>query len=75
MSQQNTNDLQAAEILRQALPVAQARQMGGAADAGTVAGIPSTTSSTLVDADGKVRRLWLVGDPWTDEFYFDWRPA
>jgi hypothetical protein len=27
-------------------------------------------SSATIDTDGKTRRLWTPGDPWSDDFYF-----
>ncbi len=26
--------------------------------------------TTVVDSEGRVRRKWGPGDPWTDDFYF-----
>jgi hypothetical protein len=75
MSINNKPDQQAAEILRQAVPVTSGNLIIGATAAGAASQVPPAPTTTIVDDDGKVRRPWLVGDDFSDEFYFDWRPA
>lgn len=31
---------------------------------------PVAQASAVVGEDGKVRRRWYAGDPWTDDYYF-----
>jgi hypothetical protein len=64
----NEDDLRAKEIVRQARPAGFSSRMN-AGGSGTFA-TGGRTTSTNVGNDGKVRRRWLVGSPWTDDFYF-----
>lgn len=46
----------------------------GSSFAGGNAGTTGDATS-LPDAEGRTRREWLMGDDWTDRFYFrNWRP-
>ncbi len=74
MSNLNEQDLQARETMRQARPALMGSRLSGAAAAGASTNVPPAPSTTIVDEDGIVRRRWLVGDDWTNEFFFDWRP-
>jgi hypothetical protein len=63
----NEHDLQLKEAIRQSRTPAQGARMNAGAATPT-----SQVSSTLQDADGTPRRLWIPGvDPWgVDGYYF-----
>lgn len=57
------------KLIRQARPPASgnARLQSGLA---RMSGQSAPPSESIVDEDGKVRRLWTPGDPWDSNFYF-----
>ena len=67
----NEDDRQAREIVRQSRPsAAGSRLMAGSAGSTSA---PLAASLTHVEG-GQVKRLFLMGDPWTDRYYFkEWR--
>lgn len=71
----NDLDLLASQILHQNPPAANPRLAGSVSGAGG-AGAGVSSSLVVVGEDGKpfVKRQWLMGDEWTENFYFkDWR--
>lgn len=67
----NEHDLQLKEAIRQSRAPSQGARMNAGATTPT-----SNLSSTLQDADGTPRRLWIPGlDAWgVDGYYFGDRP-
>lgn len=65
----NEHDIEAREVVRQSRTPAQGSRLTALSGGGDINTI-SSASSTRIGNDGKVRRLWIPGDPWTDDYYF-----
>ena len=64
----NEDDVINRKLVRQARPPAQGASLNEVG-AGRV-NDSFAQDTTIVDSDGKVRRRWQPGDPWSDDYYF-----
>jgi hypothetical protein len=56
----NELDMNAREVVRQARPALTGNRMSGATMAGAASSVAPAATSTIVDSDGGVRRLFIL---------------
>ena len=64
----NDEDIINRRIVRDARPPMAGSRMN-ALNNNRVSSLPQAVA-TIVDTNGKVRRKWMPGDPWTNDYFF-----